>query len=164
MSEARDTLHDFSIEYVKILAEVFGWRVRTALGHSPGPDIVIEHIFHTDNEEKVDAVMFIESEVGHNQRGAPRYFKELCDRLEPLIKKYRAKYGEKVYFSIVLITNAPRRLTKYLRKHENRRRLENELELTLIEGWNIFVVPVFVAREVLSAIFVRAMGAVVRLA
>jgi len=164
MSEARDTLHDFSIEYVKILAEVFGWRVRTALGRSPGPDIVIEHILRTDNEEKVDAVMFIESEVGHDQRGAPRYFKELCDRLEPLIKKYRAKYGEKVYFSIVLITNAPRRLTEYLREPENRKELEKELGLTLIEGWNIFIVPVLVIKEVLSAIFVRTMGAVARYA
>jgi hypothetical protein len=28
--ENRDALHSFSIEYVKALAEVFGWKVRTS--------------------------------------------------------------------------------------------------------------------------------------
>jgi len=64
-SERRDTLHDFSIEYVKALAEVFGWRVRAAKGSKKGPDLVIESV----TENGVKAVMFVESEVGHDQGG-----------------------------------------------------------------------------------------------
>ena len=63
--EIRDTLHDFSIEYVKALAEVFGWKVRTSKGSEKGPDLVIEDV--TDGVVK--AVMFVESEVGHDQGG-----------------------------------------------------------------------------------------------
>ena len=164
MNEARDTLHDFSIEYVKILAEVFGWNVRTALGHSRGPDVIVEHILRTNNGEMVDAVMFIESEVGHDQGGAPEYFRSLCKRLKPFIKEYRKKSGKHVHFSIVILTNAPRRLTEHLREPANRKEIEGELELSLIEGWTIFIVPVLVARDVLPAIFVRSMGSVARLA
>jgi len=63
--ENRDTLHSFSIEYVMTLAEVFGWKVRTSKGSERGPDLVIEDV--TDG--MVKAVMFVESEVGHDQGG-----------------------------------------------------------------------------------------------
>lgn len=156
MSNSRDTLHDFSIDYVKALAEVFGWEVVTAKGTEPGPDIVVIHKIN----EVVDALMFIESEVGHDQGGAQEYFKKLCRRLKPLIKTYKEVYGEKVLFRIVIITNAPRRLTTYLRS--NRKELETRLGFPLIEGWTIFIVPVLLFKEVLPAVFVRAMGVAAR--
>lgn len=158
MSELRDTLHDFSIDYVRALAEVFGWEVVTAKGSEPGPDIVVIHKIG----DVVDAVMFIESEVGHDQGGAQRYFERLCERLKPLVKRYKENYGERILFRIVIITNAPRRLTAYLRS--NRRELEARLGFPLIEGWTIFIVPVLLFREVLPAVFVRAMGATARYA
>jgi hypothetical protein len=38
----RETLHDFSIDYVKVLAEVFGWSVKEARGPRRGPDLIVE--------------------------------------------------------------------------------------------------------------------------
>jgi len=61
--ETRDTLHDFSIEYVRTLAEVFGWKVRVAEGSERGPDLVIEDV----TDDVVKSVMFVESEVGHDR-------------------------------------------------------------------------------------------------
>jgi hypothetical protein len=111
--ETRDTLHDFSIEYVRTLAEVFGWKVRVAEGSERGPDLVIEDV--TDGVVK--SVMFVESEVGHDQGGGGEYFDKLVKRLQPYLEEYR-------------------------------------------EGLTLFIVPVLLVREVMPAIFVRAMGAV----
>jgi hypothetical protein len=154
MSE-RDTLHDFSIEYVKVLAEVFGWRVRVAPGSQKGPDVIVEHVTRQNGGESVDAVMFIESEVGHDIGSASEYFDKLAKRLKPLVEDYK-KRGVK-NFSIVVITNAPRRLSRYLR--EQGRELEERLGFRLVEGLTVFIVPVLIAREVLPAVFVRALGA-----
>jgi len=113
MEEGRETLHDFSIDYIKALAEVFGWRVREAKGFQKGPDLIIENIV----DDKVQSVMFVESEVGHDQGGVKRYFDELLKRLEPYVKEYVGK-GVKLY-SLVIITNAPRRLTEYVRRNRS---------------------------------------------
>ncbi len=150
----RDTLHDFSIEYVKALAEVFGWRVVTAPANAPGPDVVIE------NAVGEKAVMFIESEVGHDTGSSQKYFKKLSERLRPLVEEYRARGVG--YFALVIIANAPRRLTKYLR--ENRKELEEALGFKLEEGITAFVIPVLLVKEVLPAVFVRALGVAARLA
>jgi len=63
----------------------------------------------------------------------------------------------------VILTHAPWRLSECLRRPENRREVEGELRLSLVEGWTIFVVPVLVARDALPAIFVRAIGSAARL-
>lgn len=158
MSTARETLHDFSIEYVKVLAEVFGWRVVIAPGQKPGPDVVIEHVIDSDGVEKVDAVMFIESEVGHDIGSAREYFNQLSRRLKTLVKQYRDMGVN--YFSLVVITNAPRRLTNYLR--EQRKELEEKLDFKLVEGFTVFIVPVLLAKEVLPAVFIRALESIAR--
>jgi len=57
--EVRDTLHNVVIDYVKVLAEVFGWHATARKGRKPGPDLVIEHIVSDEKGERVDAVMFV---------------------------------------------------------------------------------------------------------
>ena len=156
--QIRDTLHDFLIEYVKVIAEVFGWRVITAPAHKRGPDVIIEHVIKRDGVEVVDAVMFVESEVGHDTGSAPGYFEKLARRLRPLVDEYRRRGVER--FSLVIVTNTPRRFTKHLR--ENRKELENKLGIRLVEGFTVFIVPVLIVRETLPAVFVRALGAIAR--
>jgi hypothetical protein len=112
--ENRDTLHSFSIEYVRTLAEVFGWKVRTSKGSERGPDLVIEDV--TDG--MVKAVMFVESEVGHDQGGGGEYFDKLVKRLQPYLEEYRERKVR--LFSLVVITNAPKRLAEYVREHRAR--------------------------------------------
>jgi hypothetical protein len=151
-SENRDTLHSFSIEYVKALAEVFGWKVRTSKGSERGPDLVIEDV--TDG--MVKAVMFVESEVGHDQGGGGEYFDKLVKRLQPYLEEYRERKVR--LFSLVVITNAPKRLAEYVREHGHE--LSGRLGFPIVEGLTLFIVPVLLVREVMPAIFVRAMGAV----
>jgi hypothetical protein len=151
-SERRDTLHDFSIEYIKALAEVFGWRVRAAKGSKKGPDLVIESV----TENGVKAVMFVESEVGHDQRGGEYYFAELAKSLQSYLEEYKKEDVKP--FSLVVITNAPRRLAEYAREH--RHELSEKLGFSIVEGLTLFIVPVLLVKEVMPAIFVRAMGAV----
>jgi len=78
----RGALHDFSILYVKALAEVFVWKVREALGPQRGPDLVIEDVV----DGRVEAVMFVESEVGHDQGGAAEYFDVVAKRLKSFVE------------------------------------------------------------------------------
>ena len=134
MSGIRDTLHDFSIEYVKAIAEVFGWEVETAMGSRHGPDVII---IHRGINGDVDTVMFIETEIGHDLGVAKRYFETLSRRLRPIIERYRTEYGDSVLFKIVIITNTPRRLTAYLR--ENKEKLGAQLGFQPVEGLNIFI-------------------------
>jgi GNAT superfamily N-acetyltransferase len=168
--EPRETLHDFSIDYVKVLAEVFGWRVIPHHGREPGPDLIIEHAMtyydeHVEKKvvERVDAVMFVESEVGHDQGGAEEYFEGVCKRIRSYVDDYRSKGVD--LFSLVIITNAPRRLTSYIRKYVKERgaELREKIGFNVIEGLTIFIVPVLMVRDVMPAIFVRAMGAPARL-
>jgi len=153
--EVRDTLHNVLIDYVKALAEVFGWHVTARKGKEPGPDLVIEHIVSDEKGERVDAVMFVESEVGHDQGGAKGYFEKVCRRVRSYVEHYK-KEGVKL-FSLVIITNAPARLTKYLREHRNE--LREKLGFDIIEGLTIFIVPVLMVKEVMPAVFIRAFGA-----
>jgi hypothetical protein len=150
-SESRDTLHNFSIDYVKTLAEVFGWRVKEAKGQQKGPDLIIENVIN----DKIESVMFVESEVGHDQGGAAKYFNELSDRLKPYLDQYAKKDVEG--FSLVVITNAPKRLAKYIKEHKYE--LFGKIGFDLIEGLTLFIVPALLAKEIMPAIFVRAMGA-----
>jgi hypothetical protein len=151
-SEFRETLHDFSIDYVRSLADVFGWRVREAKGSQKGPDLIIENVI----DGKVESVMFVESEVGHDQGGAPEYFDKLFKRIKPYFDEY-VKGGVRV-FSFVVITNAPRRLREYFRKHKHE--LSGKINFQLIEGLTLFIVPTILVVEVMPTIFVRAMGAI----
>ena len=149
----RDTLHDFSLEYVKAVAEVFGWRVATSPGASPGPDVTV--VQEPQGSEGRATVIFIESEVGHDVgRGAERYFRELAKRLRPLMEEYRRLYGPRVEFKIVVITNAPRRFTEYVRSGAPE--LHGLPGFKPVEGCNVFIVPVLMLREVMPAVFVRA--------
>jgi hypothetical protein len=127
----RDTLHSFSIEYVKALAEVFGWKVRTSKGFERGPDLVIEDV----TNGVVKAVMFVESEVGHDQGG--KYFDKLVKRLQPYLEEYRKRRVR--LFSLVVITNAPKRLSEYVREH--RHELSGRLGFPIVEGLTLFIVP-----------------------
>jgi hypothetical protein len=106
----RETLHDFSIDYVKVLAEVFGWSVREAKGPRRVPDLIVEDAVNG----KVEAAMFMESEVGHDQQSARRYFEQVAKRLRPCIDEYRGR-GLDPSFSLIIITNAPRKLTSYVK-------------------------------------------------
>jgi hypothetical protein len=169
--EPRETLHDFSIDYVKSLAEVFGWRIIPHHGREPGPDLIVEHAITYYDEwvekkvvEGVDAVMFVESEVGHDQGGAKEYFEGVYKSIRPYVNDYRNK-GVNL-FSLVIITNAPKRLTDYIRDYVKKRgaELREKIGFNIIEGFTIFIVPVLMVKEVIPAIFVRAMGAVPRLA
>jgi uncharacterized membrane protein len=153
--KVRDTLHDVVIDYVKALAEVFGWHVIAHKGREPGPDLVIEHIISNEKGERVDAVMFIESEVGHDQGGAKEHFEKVCKRVRSYVEHYKKEGVE--LFSLVIITNAPARLTKYLREHRNE--LREKLGFEIIEGSTIFIVPVLMVKEVMLAVFIRAFGA-----
>jgi len=137
---------------LKLLQKCFGWKVREALGPQHGPDLVIEDVV----DGRVEVVMFVESEVGHNQRGAAEYFSEVADRLKPFVEEYKKKGVND--FSLVIITNAPRRLTKYIGEH--RAELEEMPGFPVIEGFTIFVVPVILAKEIMPAVFVRAMDTV----
>jgi hypothetical protein len=149
--KSRETLHDFSIDYIKALAEVFGWKVREAKGSQKGPDLIIENVVN----DRVQSVMFVESEVGHDQGGAAEYFDKLFERLKPYLDEYVKK--DIRAFSFVVITNAPKRLREYFRGHHE---LSEKIGFQLIEGLTLFIVPVLVAKEVMPAIFVRAMGAI----
>jgi hypothetical protein len=153
----RETLHDFSIEYVKVLAEVFGWRVREAKGSRRGPDLIIEDV--ADGE--VVAVMFVESEVGHDKQSARKYFEQVAKRLRPRVDEYRGR-GLNPLFSLVVITNAPRKLASYVRAHG--REISEKIGFDLTEGFTLFIVPVLFAKEIIPAIFVRATGATARFA
>jgi hypothetical protein len=150
-SESRETLHDFSIDYVKALAEVFGWRVREAKGPQKGPDLIIENVIN----DKIESVMFVESEVGHDQGSASEYFNELSVRLKPYVDDYTKK--DVRVFSLAAITNAPRRLTNYIREHKHE--LSVKITFPIVEGLTLFIVPALLAKEIMPAIFVRAMGA-----
>lgn len=150
--KSRETLHDFSIDYVSSLAEVFGWRVREAKGLQKGPDLIIENVIG----DKIRSVMFVESEVGHDQGGASEYFDKLFKRIKPYFDEY-VRGGVKI-FSLVVITNAPRRLREYFREHKDE--LSGKINFQLIEGLTLFIVPVILVKEVMPAIFVRAMGAI----
>jgi len=147
-----ETLHDFSIDYVRSLAEVFGWRVREAKGLQKGPDLIIENVIN----DKIVSVMFVESEVGHDQGGASEYFDKLFKRIKPYFDEYVR--GDVKIFSFVVITNAPRRLREYFREHKDE--LSGKINFQLIEGLTLFIVPVILVKEVMPAIFVRAMGAI----
>ena len=109
------------------------------------------------------SVMLIETEVGHNQRGACNYYKSLAERVDRVTAEYFGKSFNSVYFCLVIITNSPRSLSNHIRKCQKcREELEKALRSQLIEGMTLFIVPVLLAKEMIPAIFVRAMGAVAR--
>jgi hypothetical protein len=149
--EFRETLHDPSIDYIVSLAEVFGWRVRESKGRRRGPDLIIENVV----DDRVESVMFVESEVGHNQEGAAKYFEKVSKRVKLYLNEYVKR--DVRTFSLVIITNAPRRLRKYFREHKHE--LSGKIVFELIEGLTLFIVPAMLIKEVMPAIFVRAMGA-----
>jgi hypothetical protein len=99
--------------------------------------------------------MFVESEVGHDQGSASEYFNELSVRLKPYVDGYTKK--DVRVFSLAAITNAPRRLTNYIREHKHE--LSVKITFPIVEGLTLFIVPALLAKEIMPAIFVRAMGA-----
>ena len=76
--------------------------------------------------------------------------------MQPYLEEYKKE--DVKLFSLVVITNAPRRLAEYAREH--RRELSEKLGFPIVEGLTLFIVPVLLVKEVMPAIFVRAMGAV----
>jgi hypothetical protein len=155
--EIRETLHNYSIDYIKAIAEVFGWRVRTSKGYQKGPDLVIEeYVRDAKNKEKIVMVMFVESEVGHDEsEGVEKYYERVSKRLKPYINEYKVK--DVKTFSLVVITNAPRKHANYVKEHEQE--LSEKIGFQVIEGFSLFIVPALLVKEVMPAIFVRAMGA-----
>ena len=136
---------------MRVLAEVFGWEADIAPGQR-GPDIIIKHV---NPRGDVISVMFVESEVGHNQRSSEEYFELLCRRLADRIRKYRGEGVRRIV--IVVITNAPRRLSNYIKREGDR--IAGELGLEYIkEGSNFYIVSAVLLRDVLPAIFVKAIG------
>lgn len=65
-------------------------------------------------EGEVVAVMFVESEVGHDHQSARKYFEQVAKRLRPRVDEYRGR-GLNPPFSLVVITNAPRKLASYVK-------------------------------------------------
>jgi len=156
----RETLHNFTIEYVKVLAEVFGWNVKTSKGTRKGPDVIIEHTNAIDMQVGPDCVMFVEVET--KQAYGCSYFRKVAGRLETITREY-LRYAD--YFSLVIITNSPKNLSDHIRScKECKDSLTQALLRPPIEGMNVFFVPVLFAKEVLPSIFVRALGAVGRVA
>jgi len=155
--EPRETLHDYSIDYVKAIAEVFGWKVRAFKGPQKGPDLIVEeHGKDTEGRERVGAVMFVESEVGHDEsEGVGKYYEKISKKLRPHIDEYRAK-GVKD-FSLVVITNTLRKHVNYVKRYGQK--LSEKMGFQVIEGFTLFVVPALLVKEVIPAIFVRAMRA-----
>ncbi len=134
------------------LAEVFGWEVEATHGSRKGPDIVIKHV---GLDGKVISVMFVESEVGHDQGNAREYFESLCRRLAEKIKDYGSEGASNIV--VVAITDAPRRLSDYPRKEGDK--VAKELGLEHVkEDFNFYIVPAILAKELLPAIFVRALS------
>ena len=114
--QERERLHDYSIETVRIMAELFGWKIKVSPRQMRGPDVVMEQtVIDEQGREKITAVMFIESEVGHDQGGAPEYFENLAKRLSKYIKKYKDQGVGLI--SIAIVSNAPRRLSNYFREN-----------------------------------------------
>ena len=153
MNLERDTLHDFSIEIVRTMAEVFGLRVDITPAGKAGPDLIIKHPHGGD----YDVVMYVESEIGHDAGGAEAYFDKVANRLRPLIFEDKARSR---HMAIAIVTNAPRRLSVYLK--EKGSTLADKLGFDPIEGWNIYIVPVVLFREILPTVMIRTFGTVGR--
>jgi phosphoglycolate phosphatase-like HAD superfamily hydrolase len=155
--EPYETLHNYSIDYIKAIAQVFGWRVRASKGSQKGPDLIIEECGRgAEGKEKIEAVMFVESEVGHYEsEGVEKYYDKLSKRLRPYIDEYKARGVEG--FSLVIITNAPRKHANYVKEHEQE--LSEKMGFQVVEGLTLFVVPALLVKEVMPTIFVRAAGA-----
>ncbi|MCQ5340597.1 MAG: hypothetical protein NO483_02670 [Candidatus Methanomethylicia archaeon] len=160
IEEIRETLHNYSIDYIKAIAEVFGWRVRAFKGSQKGSDLVIEeYVRDTENKEKIVMIMFVESEVGHDEsEGVEKYYDRVSKRLKPYINEYKVKGV--ITFSLIVITNAPRKHANYVKEHEQE--LSEKIGFQVIEGFSLFIVPTLLVKEVMPAIFVRVLDTVSR--
>jgi hypothetical protein len=153
--ECFKALRDLSINYVKVLAEVLGCRVKEVQEVSSGPELIIEDAPHGD----VQAVMFVRSEIGNAVTAAAVFFNELAKEMRPPVNEYKRK-GAKV--SLTIITDAPKRLVEYVRN--NKQELSEKMGFEIIEGFTLFIVPALLVKEAMPAVLVRALGAVGRYA
>jgi hypothetical protein len=142
--ECFKALRDLSINYVKVLAEVLGCRVKEVQEVSSGPELVIEDAPHGDVQAVIVAAVF---------------FNELAKEMRPPVNEYKRK-GAKV--SLTIITDAPRRLVEYVRN--NKQELSEKMGFEIIEGFTLFIVPALLVKEAMPAVLVRALGAVGRYA
>ena len=155
LTQRRETLHDFTLEVIRAIAETFGCHVEVNLGQRPGPDIIIRYPRDTPKLS-----IYIESEVGHDTGGAPKYFDNLIKRLKKYISEDLQKKRSKF---IMIITNTPRRLRNYIREKSNRQAIAKELGVEdIIEGVDIFIIPAILYREILPSLLCRILSSYVR--
>jgi len=89
--------------------------------------------------ERVEAVMFVESEVGHDKNeGVGRYYEKISKKLRPHIDEYRAKSAKD--FSLVVITSVPRKHANYVKRYGQK--LSEKMGFQVIEGFTLFVVSI----------------------
>ena len=69
-----ETLHDFSLKDVEVIAKTFGFETEVNPGNRPGPDVVLRYGEYI--------VVYVESEVGHDTGGSERYFNKIIKRIQ----------------------------------------------------------------------------------
>ncbi len=142
-----ETLHDFSLKDVEVIAKTFGFEVEVNPGNRPGPDVVLRYGDFV--------VVYVESEVGHDTGGSERYFSKLIKRLKSRVKQGR-KSSE--LFFLIIITNTPRRIAEALPKFSKEFK---EIGFSKGElGRDIYVVPALLYRELIPAILVRILSTI----
>ena len=142
-----ETLHDFSLKDVEVIAKTFGFETEVNPGNRPGPDVVLRYGEYI--------VVYVESEIGHDTGGSERYFSKLIKRLQSRIEEDR-KSSE--LFFLIIITNTPRRLAEALPKFSEKFR---EIEFSKGElGRDIYIVPALLYRELIPAILVRILSTI----
>ncbi len=154
MSEASETLHDLSLEIIKSIAEAFNCEVEIRAGHKPGPDVII-------TSEMRNIKIYMESEIGHDTGGAPKYFEGLCNRLKNYIEE-DLKRGIRPF--IIIVSNTPRRLREYVRKNSEQIGKNLGFNRAVVLGFDIYVIPAMLFTNILPAVLVRTLGTVPRVA
>ena len=144
----RETLHDLSLDTIKAVAEVFGCQVEVRKGKRHGPDVTIR-------DPSGSVVIYVESEVGHETGATAReYFDDLAKRL-----KQHAQQDRNAQRFIIIVTNAPRPLGRYVGKCSSE--LREKLGLAKgIEGLDVYIVPASLYREILPSVLSRILSTV----
>ena len=135
-----DTLHDYSIQDLEIIAKTFGFQVEANPGRKRGPDLVLRH-------QKV--VVYVESEVGHDiGRSGREYLDNMAKKIRDRIRRNPLEPQQSP--ALIIITNTPRRVAGALEKKQEKFR-ELGFEKAVL-GEDIYIVPALLYRELIPAI------------
>ena len=73
-----ETLHDFSLKDVEVIAKTFGFKTEANSGNRPRPDVVLRYGEYI--------AVYVESEIGRDTDGSGRYFGKFIKRLQSRIE------------------------------------------------------------------------------